>query len=124
MQLFSENFWAAALSILETEIIERQQLEEALRESQEEIQQKELQLEQTQRELQRAEARVIHTQKMSILGHKFAVVAHEINNPVSFIHGNLRYAREYTQDLLNIMHPYAKHYPQPAAEIQSEIEAV
>lgn len=124
MQLFLENFWASALSILETEIIERQQLEEALQESQEEIQQKERQLEQAQQELKRAEAQVIQSEKLSSLRKQITSVVHQINNPVSFIHSNLEYARTYTQDLLHIMHLYAKHYPQPAAEIQLAIEEV
>ena len=123
MQLFLENFWASALSILETEIIERQQLEEALQESQEEIQQKERQLEQAQQELQRAKAQqLIQSEKLFSLKQQIAGFVQEINNPVSFIDGNLRYAREYTQGLLHIIHLYAKHYPQPASEIQSAIE--
>lgn len=124
MQLLLENFWASALSILETEIIECQQLEEALKESQEEIQQKQRQLEQAQQELKRAEAQVIQSEKLSSLRKQITSVVHQINNPVNFIDGNLGCVRTYAQDLLHIMHLYAKHYPQPAAEIQSAIEEV
>ncbi|WP_332983719.1 sensor histidine kinase [Microcoleus sp. A003_D6] len=61
---------------------------------------------------------------MSSLGQLVAVVAHEINNPVNFIHGNLRYLEEYSQNLLNIVQLYQHHYPNAVAEIQVQEDAI
>jgi len=51
-----------------------------------------------------------------------AGVAHEINNPISFIYGNISYAKEYTEQLLELLHLYKKEYPQPTAAIQTCLE--
>ncbi|WP_052754355.1 ATP-binding protein [Calothrix sp. 336/3] len=79
-------------------------------------------LENTLRELKRTQAQLIQSEKMSSLGQMVAGVAHEINNPVNFIHGNLTPACEYTQDLLHIISLYQSAYPNPSEEIQEEIE--
>ncbi|MEO1428115.1 MAG: ATP-binding protein [Cyanobacteria bacterium J06633_8] len=81
-------------------------------------------LEETLQELQRTQAQVIQSEKMSSLGQMVAGVAHEINNPVSFVYGNLVPACEYAQDLIKIIELYQEHYPQPVEEIQEEIEAI
>ncbi|NJL69217.1 MAG: HAMP domain-containing histidine kinase [Microcoleus sp. SM1_3_4] len=59
---------------------------------------------------------------MSSLGQLVAGVAHEINNPVNFIYGNLTYANEYTQSLLDVLKLYQQEYPQPSAAILEKIE--
>jgi PAS domain S-box-containing protein len=82
------------------------------------------QLENTLQELQRAQAQMIQSEKMSSLGQLVAGVAHEINNPVNFIYGNLLHANEYTQDVLNLLKLYQKHYPVPDSEILAEAEAI
>jgi signal transduction histidine kinase len=74
--------------------------------------------------LHRAQVQMVQSEKMSALGQMVAGVAHEINNPVSFIHGNLSHVREYIQDLLNLVQMYQTHYPAPVAAIEAEIEAI
>jgi PAS domain S-box-containing protein len=87
-------------------------------------QEKAQQLEETLSELQATQTQLIQTEKMSSLGQLVAGIAHEINNPVNFIHGNINHASEYTQDLLHLVELYQQRYPNPAAEIQEEIEAI
>lgn len=79
-------------------------------------------LKQTLEQLQRTQAQMIQNEKMVSLGHLVAGVAHEINNPVSFIHGNLDYVQEYAQDLLQLMNDYQQAYPDPVAELQASLE--
>ncbi|MBD2043480.1 PAS domain S-box protein [Microcoleus sp. FACHB-672] len=81
-------------------------------------QEKAQQLEQTLHELKRTQAQLIQTEKMSSLGQMVAGVAHEINNPVNFIHGNLSHLNEYTADLINLINLYGECYPQPKPEVQ------
>lgn len=81
-------------------------------------------LEEILRELQRTQGQLVQSEKMSSLGQLVAGVAHEINNPVNFIYGNLNYASEYSQDLIRLMELYQKHYPSPVPEIEAEAEAI
>ncbi|EAW37125.1 GAF domain-containing protein [Lyngbya sp. PCC 8106] len=82
------------------------------------------QLSQTLEELRQTQTQLIQTEKMSGLGRLVAGIAHEINNPVSFIYGNLAYTSEYSENLLNLLDLYQKHYPQPPAEIQEYAESI
>ncbi len=67
---------------------------------------------------------LIQAEKMSSLGQMVAGIAHEINNPVNFIHGNLSHANEYTQSLLQLIDLYQQHYPQPPQAIAAELEEI
>jgi signal transduction histidine kinase len=73
-------------------------------------------------ELQQAQSRLIQSEKMSSLGRMVAGVAHEINNPVNFIYGNIPYVENYVRDLIRLVQAYQAHYPQPAADIQKLAE--
>lgn len=75
-------------------------------------------LAQALRELRTAQLQIIHAEKMASLGQLVAGVAHEINNPINFIHGNLEHARQYIQELLHCLTLYRQHYPDSAPEIQ------
>ncbi|WP_375539798.1 PAS domain-containing sensor histidine kinase [Cylindrospermum sp. FACHB-282] len=88
------------------------------------LQQQAQNLERTLRELQQTQAQLIQSEKMSSVGSMVAGVAHEINNPVNFIHGNLVPASEYTRDLLRLVELYQKYYPNPPEEIKAEIAAI
>jgi len=79
-------------------------------------------LDRTLCELKQAQAQLLHSEKMSSLGELMASIAHEINNPVSFLYGNLSHAEVYTQELLHLLRLYQEHYPNPDCEIQARIE--
>ncbi|MEG4497398.1 PAS domain S-box protein [Microcoleus sp. F10-C6] len=81
-------------------------------------------LEQTLQQLTSAQSQLIQNEKMSSLGQLVAGVAHEINNPVNFIYGNLSHANDYAQDLLHLIELYQNYYPDPVPEIVEEVEAI
>ncbi|MCT7952112.1 PAS domain S-box protein [Ancylothrix sp. C2] len=107
-----------------SDITERKQAEEALRQSEAREREKATQLEEALQELQRTQAQLIQTEKMSSLGQLVAGVAHEINNPVNFIHGNLLHLSEYAENLLELAEVYQREFPPNAAvlDFMSEID--
>ncbi|HTL87912.1 MAG TPA: MHYT domain-containing protein [Leptolyngbya sp.] len=81
-------------------------------------------LSQTLCELQQTQFQLIQAEKMSSLGQLVAGIAHEINNPISFIAANLSPATAYMQSLTQLIDQYQQHYPHPAAEIQTTIDDI
>jgi predicted ATPase len=96
-------------STLEQRVIERTQ----------DLNQKTQHLEQALQELQQTQTQLIQAEKMSSLGQLVAGIAHEINNPVNFIHGNLLHINGYMHNLLDLIVAYQQAYPQPAASVET-----
>jgi signal transduction histidine kinase len=109
---------------LNLEIFERQQAVAALRNSENQLKEKNQEIEEAFRELQKTQTQLIQTEKMSSLGQMVAGIAHEINNPVNFIYGNIIHINDYIRDLLGLVNLYQEQYPEATPEIESEIEAI
>ena len=99
-------------------------LEKSKEELEDRVEERTTELKNTLEELRRSQSQVIQSEKMSSLGQLVAGVAHEINNPVNFIHGNLAHVQEYTQDLLALIQLYQQYHPYPVAEIQTVAEDI
>ncbi|WP_205369675.1 MULTISPECIES: GAF domain-containing protein [Thermoleptolyngbya] len=82
------------------------------------------QLSQTLQHLQQTQAHLIQSEKMSSLGQMVAGIAHEINNPVNFINGNLVHANNYTKDLLHLLNLYQNHIPDPPDEVAQALQSI
>ena len=109
---------------VQRDITDRKQSEEALQRSEMQSREQAAKLEAAIGELKDTHSQLVQSEKMSSLGVLIAGVAHEINNPVSFIYGNLAHLKNYTQDLLHLVELYERHYPDPVSEIQAEKETI
>ncbi|MBG1241964.1 trifunctional serine/threonine-protein kinase/ATP-binding protein/sensor histidine kinase [Nostoc sp. NZL] len=88
------------------------------------LQQQKQQLEQALQELQAMQLQLVQGEKMSALGNLVAGVAHEINNPVGFIAGNIEPAKDYIKDLFGLINLYQQKFPDPGSDIEDEIDAI
>jgi PAS domain S-box-containing protein len=101
----------AQAELLEQETQQRQQLAK-----------QNMTLEQAFKKLQQAQSQLVQSEKMVSLGQMVAGVAHEINNPVTFISGNLIPAHQYVNNLLQLLQLYEQSYPQVNPEIQEAVQ--
>jgi light-regulated signal transduction histidine kinase (bacteriophytochrome) len=108
----------AAIAIGQAELYEQSQQATSAAKDQAERAQLALQ------ELKQTQSQLIQSEKMSSLGQLVAGVAHEINNPVNFIYGNIRHTTEYVQDLMALLECYRKHYSCPPEEIEEMAEDI
>lgn len=100
------------------DITDSKKSEAALQQSETQLRLQTQQLTATLQQLRLTQSKLIQSEKMSSLGQLVAGIAHEINNPVNFIHGNLTHAQGYIQDMFSIIRLYQAHYPVPIPEIQ------
>ncbi len=104
-------------SLLSKAVQEAQQSEQALQARSQE-------LEQALDDVRAMQSRLLTAEKMSALGVLVAGVAHEINNPVSFIYGNLEYAQQYMEDLLTLVSVYQACYLEQTPEVKDCIDTI
>ncbi|GAP99036.1 PAS domain S-box protein [Leptolyngbya sp. NIES-2104] len=101
---------------------EREQTAIALKQSESQLRQQTQELENAFKQLQKTQAQLIQNEKMSSLGQLVAGIAHEINNPVSFIYGNVEPAKQYIEDLLHAIHLYETDHPLPSERIAEQLQ--
>ncbi|WP_293127806.1 PAS domain S-box protein [Microcoleus sp. bin38.metabat.b11b12b14.051] len=107
---------------IQRDITDRKEAEEALQHSEAQSREQSARLAAALDELKNTHSQLVQSEKLSSLGLLIAGVAHEINNPVTFIHGNLTHLKDYTEDLFDLLKLYQQQYPNPVAEIQHQIE--
>ena len=105
------------LEYLQEEVRERKEAEKALCAFQAKLTDRNHQLEKTLRDLRAAQSQLVHSEKMSSLGQMVAGIAHEINNPIGFIYGNLPYVAAYARDILSLVELYQQQGTEVTAEI-------
>ncbi|ERT09699.1 his Kinase A domain protein [Lyngbya aestuarii BL J] len=101
-----------------------QTLEAEVERKTQDLRQKAVDLEQALKNLQQTQAQLIHSEKMSALGQLVAGIAHEINNPITFIHANLYPTENYFKDLLSLLETYRQEYPKQNPVIQAKIDEI
>ncbi|MFN6516308.1 MAG: ATP-binding protein [Nostoc sp. CreGUA01] len=110
---------------LEQRVEERtQELELARQNLEQRVEERTQELQKTLQDLKETQGQLIQTEKMSSLGQMVAGVAHEINNPVNFIYGNIQCISDYTQDLFSLLTLYQERYPDSIWEIEEKIEEI
>ncbi|NET72065.1 MAG: GAF domain-containing sensor histidine kinase [Sphaerospermopsis sp. SIO1G2] len=116
-QVITQMELKISLIKLEENIIQRENIEQELKTNNK-------YLFSTLNKLRRTQAKLIHAEKMSSLVPLIAGIAHEINNPVNFIYGNINHLQQNIHDLLDLLNLYQKNYPQTNQEIQAKAEII
>ena len=114
----------AMINIVLCQIDKLEKLNRALEESVAREREKTAHLKTAMSELKRAQTQLVQSERMSSLGQLVSAVAYEVTNPINFIHGNLIYANEYSQKMIDLLQLYEQHYPSASPEIKAQIEAV
>ena len=119
----------AAISIENARLYQKNEnysqiLESEVKRKTQALNQKAQDLEQALRTLQRTQAQLIQNEKMSSLGQLVAGIAHEINNPISFIEGNLSYTKSYIEEMISLLGLYQQEYSQPSSVIKGKCEEI
>jgi signal transduction histidine kinase len=110
---------------LELRVEERtQELKQAHHTLELRVEERTQELQKALQELQETQGQLIQTEKMSSLGQMVAGIAHEVNNPVNFIYGNIECAGNYIEDLLHLINLYQQEYPKPHSIITETIEDI
>ncbi|NET72733.1 MAG: GHKL domain-containing protein, partial [Sphaerospermopsis sp. SIO1G2] len=110
---------------LEQRVEERtQELQQAQRTLEQRVEERTQELQQALQNLKETQGQLIQTEKMSSLGQMVAGIAHEINNPVNFIYGNIQCYENYFQDLIDLLNVYQQQYPEPNYVIKDKIEEI
>ena len=86
------------------------------------VEQRTHELQQAMKQLKASQLHLVNSEKMAALGNLVSGIAHEINNPIGFIQGNIEHISTYTKDLLQLVNLYQQHYPHPPEEIEEITE--
>jgi signal transduction histidine kinase len=99
-------------------------LEEKVEQRTQELNENNQRLKQAIQNLRNTQSQLIQSEKMSSLGQMIAGIAHEINNPINFIHGNITHVQNYVQNLLDLIAIYQQEFPLPSAQVTKKYEEI
>lgn len=106
------------------DITESKKIQAALENSEAKLREKAEELEKALHQLQKTQIQLVQREKLSSLGQLVAGIAHEINNPVNFIHNNLSFIKGHTEDILTLIDLYQQNYPHATTEILEKIKEI